>query len=118
MGEQRPHREGLKGDLKCWSGYVPEIDDFRVRAAPQHTNERFRALEAATDDGQLGQPTEALKRAQGRVVQKVVVQVQSAQVRYERGQSLREGSEPTCGELEVDEVVAWLRDEPGLEGIA
>lgn len=95
---------------------VPEVEHLDVRHPAQHPHQQPRRLDPRPYQRQLPQPRQALQRA--RVLQEVVVQVQHPHIRHKPPKVGGQRCQPTRRQLQVDQVVAGLRDKSTLEGVA
>jgi hypothetical protein len=95
--------------------HVPEIKHLNIKHAAQHPDELSRRFDSRTDDGELAHSCQALERPD--ILEEVVVQVERAQVRHEPRKVGRKRREPAGGELEIDKVIARLRDEASFEWV-
>jgi len=95
---------------------VPEVEHLDISHPPEYADEKPCMFDPRPDEGELAEARQALERA--RVLDEVVVQVQHSNVWNQTRQAGRERRQPACGQLEVDEMVARLRNETVLEWVA
>lgn len=98
------------------SGSVPKVEHLDIEHAAQHAHELLRRPDPRPDERELAQAREALERA--RVLEKVVVEVQHAHVRDQPREVRRQRRQAARRELQVDQVVAGLREEAGCQRVS
>ena len=108
-------QNSLKRTRRGARGNTPEINHLNVPHPSEHAQQLLRALDPRTDDREFAETRQAVEWTW--ILEEVVVEVEHPDVGYHSRKVRRELDQATCRELEIDEVIARLRNESGLERI-